>query len=586
MRREAQRRREAAAREEQKQKERRREREREQHEQHEQQRQQQSQQQQRQEHQKPQEPRFEKHRRDGNQAFACGKFAHAAQTYSAALKASPKAARQTQWYAEVLSNRSAAYCKLERFDMALGDAAEAVRIAPNWHKAHGRMGIALVGLEEHRKAAAAFQKAAELAQEAEEAAGEVAEGSTEADSAATAWGEKAAVQKELAQAAEERERVLAAAEAEAEKERRREVARAKEAAAAAAAAAVAARQAEVETELANAMAAGNEAELRRCLAVAQKVHVGREATDQAQAALTQMCEAKDRARAVAEAAAAHEAALVELSALVDGGGVTTTRSKLKSAVRRAESAGVAAVEPLLKRARERLASYASEAKGKEAAAASAVAESTAAAAVAESGQQPKVREQARARWEAKGKVREAEERYWHEAEEVLAARQGQEAEEQQRWQRRQKAAVSAKATVSAKAEAARQSQRALLQQRAEEEEDAQLQAALAASAKEAEERAKREAELGALREVGFSGLSNGDFRRMVLGAPATPGHALAMDPNVPPPLAHVVAPCTEQVFEEGHACVAPGTGERAGRGGRGGRRGRGTASANGIGNGL
>ena len=80
-------------------------------------------------------------RKEGNTSFESGKFAHAAQTYSAALKATPKAARETRWYAELLSNRSAAYAKLERYDVALNDADKCAKLAPDWPKV--RLGLGL-----------------------------------------------------------------------------------------------------------------------------------------------------------------------------------------------------------------------------------------------------------------------------------------------------------------------------------------------------------------------------------------------------------------------------------------------------------
>ena len=62
-------------------------------------------------------PKHEQLRRKGNEAFATGKFARAVTQYSAALKELAPARDAT-----LLSNRSAAYAKLARYEEALKDA--------------------------------------------------------------------------------------------------------------------------------------------------------------------------------------------------------------------------------------------------------------------------------------------------------------------------------------------------------------------------------------------------------------------------------------------------------------------------------
>ena len=103
-------------------------------------------------------------RERGNNAFREGAYARAATQYSAALKALGAANAD----ATLLSNRSAAYSKLERFDMALADADAAVKLLGAWDKAHARRATALAGLGKEEEAAKAFEAAAACC----EAAGE------------------------------------------------------------------------------------------------------------------------------------------------------------------------------------------------------------------------------------------------------------------------------------------------------------------------------------------------------------------------------------------------------------------------------
>ena len=58
----------------------------------------------------------------------------------------------------LLSNRSAAHAKLAQYHAALEDADAAVALRPNWGKAHGRRGAALLGLGDARKAEAAYHE--------------------------------------------------------------------------------------------------------------------------------------------------------------------------------------------------------------------------------------------------------------------------------------------------------------------------------------------------------------------------------------------------------------------------------------------
>jgi stress-induced-phosphoprotein 1 len=62
----------------------------------------------------------------------------------------------------VLSNRSAAYLKLEKYDLALVDAVKTTKLKPEWGKAWGRLGAALYGLEKLDESLVAYNKANEL----------------------------------------------------------------------------------------------------------------------------------------------------------------------------------------------------------------------------------------------------------------------------------------------------------------------------------------------------------------------------------------------------------------------------------------
>ena len=251
--------------------------------------------------------------------------------------------------------------KLERYDVALNDADKCAKLAPDWpkvraaaapqmhvhcmcaagaphahvhcmcaacaphvhciHQAHGRLGNALVGLFELERAAVAFEQAATLS---------AAEGG---ETAAEQWRGKAAEQRAAAvRRAEEK----AAAAAALERKRREEEARRE--------AAAAARRAEAQARLAEAVAAADEEEIRRAQKEADKAGVPKEAVSAAKATLKELTEARERQAAAAaavtkgeEEVAARQAALAGLQELMSG--TNTTRSKLKAALRRAQTAG-------------------------------------------------------------------------------------------------------------------------------------------------------------------------------------------------------------------------------------------------------
>jgi stress-induced-phosphoprotein 1 len=62
----------------------------------------------------------------------------------------------------VLSNRSAAYIKLEKWNEALNDAVMSTKLKPDWGKAWGRLGAALYGQDKLDEALVAYNKANEL----------------------------------------------------------------------------------------------------------------------------------------------------------------------------------------------------------------------------------------------------------------------------------------------------------------------------------------------------------------------------------------------------------------------------------------
>lgn len=88
-------------------------------------------------------------------AFKSGDFKEAVVQYSYALRFAP--ASET-----LLSNRSAAYAKLNLFQLALHDACRAEETRPDWSKICFRKGQALRGLRQSQAAVEAFQRGKEL----------------------------------------------------------------------------------------------------------------------------------------------------------------------------------------------------------------------------------------------------------------------------------------------------------------------------------------------------------------------------------------------------------------------------------------
>jgi len=84
-------------------------------------------------------------------AFKEGIYRDAIVYYTRALRHTPRNER-------LLSNRSAAYCKISKYQLALDDVNLAMDIAPGWPKLHYRKGQALRGLRRWEDAVAAFEE--------------------------------------------------------------------------------------------------------------------------------------------------------------------------------------------------------------------------------------------------------------------------------------------------------------------------------------------------------------------------------------------------------------------------------------------
>ncbi|CAE7312000.1 HOP2 [Symbiodinium sp. CCMP2456] len=88
-------------------------------------------------------------------AFKEGIFRDAIVYYTRALRHTPRNER-------LLSNRSAAYCKISKYQLALDDVNLAMEIEPSWPKLHYRRGQALRGLRRWDEAVAAFEEGRDL----------------------------------------------------------------------------------------------------------------------------------------------------------------------------------------------------------------------------------------------------------------------------------------------------------------------------------------------------------------------------------------------------------------------------------------
>jgi len=86
----------------------------------------------------------------GTKAFQAGNYSEAIQHYTKAIELGPTHV--------LYSNRSAAYCGLQKYDEALTDATKCIEMKADWGKGYGRKGAALHGLGRFDAAIAAYEK--------------------------------------------------------------------------------------------------------------------------------------------------------------------------------------------------------------------------------------------------------------------------------------------------------------------------------------------------------------------------------------------------------------------------------------------
>ena len=98
---------------------------------------------------------FNKLKEKANEYYVEYKYNEAVDIYSQLLEWEPENYM-------VLSNRSAAYIKLEKWNEALNDAVMSTKLKPDWGKAWGRLGAALYGQDKLDEALVAYNKANEL----------------------------------------------------------------------------------------------------------------------------------------------------------------------------------------------------------------------------------------------------------------------------------------------------------------------------------------------------------------------------------------------------------------------------------------
>jgi stress-induced-phosphoprotein 1 len=89
-----------------------------------------------------------------NNYFKEGKYEEAIKTYSEILDEDPENHL-------ILSNRSATYIKMEKYDESLIDAVKCTKLKPDYGKVWGRLGGALHGQGKYDDALVAYNKANE-----------------------------------------------------------------------------------------------------------------------------------------------------------------------------------------------------------------------------------------------------------------------------------------------------------------------------------------------------------------------------------------------------------------------------------------
>ena len=103
----------------------------------------------------PPDERAARHKASADAAYCSHNFRSAYEGYTEALEATPSDA-------VLLANRCQAYLRVGRPALAREDAASAVRLRPDWAKAHYRLGSCLARLDQHDGAIAAFERACTL----------------------------------------------------------------------------------------------------------------------------------------------------------------------------------------------------------------------------------------------------------------------------------------------------------------------------------------------------------------------------------------------------------------------------------------
>lgn len=98
----------------------------------------------------------------GAAAWGAGNFSLAVEKFTAALDAEKAAENDKTFVKTVLSNRSAAYMKLDNRNAALLDADECVALDPNWPKGYVRRGDALYALSRFTECYNAYNSAYRL----------------------------------------------------------------------------------------------------------------------------------------------------------------------------------------------------------------------------------------------------------------------------------------------------------------------------------------------------------------------------------------------------------------------------------------
>jgi small glutamine-rich tetratricopeptide repeat-containing protein alpha len=91
---------------------------------------------------------------EGNECVKASKFNDAIEKYTEAIKLN----RDPVYFC----NRAAAYCRLEKFDLAIEDCRSALELDENYAKAYGRMGLAYLSQDRNEDAVEAYKKALEL----------------------------------------------------------------------------------------------------------------------------------------------------------------------------------------------------------------------------------------------------------------------------------------------------------------------------------------------------------------------------------------------------------------------------------------